>query len=296
MKNHRLAILLLLTATSFAQAHFKEGDIPVSPNVHIHYVEGGRVDAKATLLFIPGWTMSTAVWRHQMEQFAATARVVSIDPRSQGESTITTESNTPDQRARDLRAVIAALKLSHIVLVGWSQGVQDVTSYADQFAGDSISAYVLVDAPAGEGAAVAVSNPQALQQQLERLALYEQHPREYIEGMMNAIIQTPEGRKQIDALVPISLHTPPDLGITMLLMDFIAVDRRPALAKFNRPTLVIAAASSPELPAQQAMTTAIPNARIETVENAGHAVFIDQPQRFHDLLEKFLHEVERPIE
>jgi len=288
----RLAILLLLTATTFAQTHYKEGDIPVSPKVRIHYIEGGRVDAKTTLLFIPGWTMSTAVWRHQMEQFAAIARVVSIDPRSQGQSTITTESNTPDQRARDLHAVIAALKLSHIVLVGWSQGVQDVTSYADQFSGDAISAYVLVDAPAGEGPAVAVSKPQALQQQLERLALYEQHPREYIEGMMNAIIQTPEGRQQIDALVPISLHTPPDLGITMLLMDFIAVDRRPALAKFNRPTLVIAAASSPELPAQQAMAKAIPNARIATVENSGHAVFIDQPQRFHDLLENFLHEVE----
>lgn len=277
-----------LSIPKAAQAQMHEGDVQVSPEVRIHYVEGGKANARTTILFIPGWTMSTAVWKQQMEALAPTARVVSIDPRSQGASTVTTDANTPDQRAQDLHEVIRVLKLSKIVLVGWSQGVQDVAAYAEQFHGENIAGYVLVDAPVGEGAGTAVAHPEALKQQLERLALYEQHPREYLDGMMNAIIQSPEGRKQIPELLKISLHTPPDIGITMLLMDFIAVDRRGALKSFNQPTLVLASADSPELAAQQEMADTLPDARFEKVEHAGHAVFLDQPQAFQALLQKFV--------
>ncbi len=284
---------MLLTLSGYSAAEtFKEGGVTISPSVRIHYVEGGSAEAKTTIVFIPGWTMSSAVWRQQMELFAPVARVVSIDPRSQGDSSITIESNTPEQRARDFHQVIQTLGLKNVILVGWSQGVQDVSSYAEQFGGDRLAGFVLVDAAVGPGPASAVAQPQALEQQLGRLALYEQHPREYLQGMMNAIIQSPEGRKQIDALLPISLRTPPDIGITMLLMDFIAVDRRSALQSFRKPTLIIAAAGSAELAAQQAEAKVIPGARFETVEHAGHAVFIDQPQRFHDLLAEFMGQVE----
>lgn len=98
--------------------------------------------------------MSVAVWQEQMTGFASTARVVSIDPRSQGQSTITTKSNTPEQRAQDLHQVIRSLALENIVLVGWSQGVQDVAAYAAAFEGDNITGYVLVDAAVSSGAAL----------------------------------------------------------------------------------------------------------------------------------------------
>jgi microsomal epoxide hydrolase len=74
----------------------------------------------------------------------------------------------------------------------------------------------------------------------------------------------------------------------MLLADFITVDRRPALAKFNRPTLVIAAADAGDLQEQREMARTIAGASLETVADAGHAVFLDQPQRFQQLLADFL--------
>jgi hypothetical protein len=83
----------------------------------------------------------------------------------------------------------------------------------------------------------AVAHPEELRQQLERFAMYEQFPKQYLAGMMSAIIRSPEGRKRIDDYVKIGLRTPPDVGISMLMMDFIAKDRRAALARFNRPAL-----------------------------------------------------------
>jgi pimeloyl-ACP methyl ester carboxylesterase len=239
----------------------REGDVDVGSGVRIHYVDGGDRQAKTTLLFVPGWSMSTAVWRDQMNFFADSARVVSIDPRSQGQSTVTVQSNTPEQRAKDLHEVIKSLAIKNVVLV---------------------------DAAVGQGAAAAVARPELLKGLLERLVLYQEHQKEYLHGMMNAIIQSPEGRKRIDEYVQIGLRTPPDLGVSMLMMDFVAYDRRATLAKFNRPTLIVAAAQSGELEAQREMSRQIKGAKLEIIDNAGHAVFIDQPQRFRSLLADFV--------
>jgi non-heme chloroperoxidase len=283
-------VFLGCSTLSVAQTNssLRAGDIDVGDAVRIHYVEGGDHRAPTTLLFVPGWSMSSAVWRDQMTAFASSARVVAIDPRSQGESTITVRSNTPEQRAKDLQAVIRSLDLRNIVLVGWSQGVQDVAAYAAAFGGESILGYVLVDSPVGSGAAASVARPRELQQLLERLVIYQQHQKEYLHGMMNAIIRSPQGRARIDEYVTIGLRTPPDLGISMLMMDFIAYDRRPALARFDKPTLIIAAADSSEIEAQREMSRQIKDARFEIIENAGHAIFIDQPDRFRALLADFV--------
>ena len=227
-----------------------QGDVAVEKDVSIHVVDGGDRNAKTTLLFVPGWGTSTAVWRDTMAAFASRARVVSIDPRSQGFSTLTPRGNTPERRAQDLHEVIKALSLDNVVLVGWSQGVQDVAAYAAAFEGDRVAGYVLVDSTLGAGPAAAMTPPSEMQEQLERMSVYARYPREYLRGMMNAIIRSPAGRARIEEFVEVGLRTPPDIGMGMLMTDFILIDRRPALKKFNRPTLVIAAADSPEAKSQ----------------------------------------------
>jgi microsomal epoxide hydrolase len=285
-------VLLSFAASAAAPARdvaaSREGDTEVEPGVNIHYVDAGDRASRATLLLVPGWSMSSAVWRDQIARFAPEMRVVAIDPRSQGASTVTTHSNTPERRAQDIREVIRSLGLANVVLVGWSQGVQDVAAYAAKFDGDAIAGYVLVDATVGAGPAAAVARPEQLKEQLERIALYSQYQPQYLRGMMNAIIHSPEGRRRIDELVQIGLRTPSDVGVAMLMADFIAIDRRAALDKFNRPTLVIAAADSGELEAQREGARRIKGATFEVIADAGHAVFLDQPGRFGDLLADFI--------
>ena len=47
-------------------------------------------------------------------------------------------------------------------------------------------------------------------------------------------------------------------------------------------------AKSGELARQQAGVGQIPHPRLEKVEDAAHTVFVDQPERFNELLEKFV--------
>ncbi|MGH8212522.1 MAG: alpha/beta fold hydrolase [Rhodanobacteraceae bacterium] len=283
-----LAGCTLFLALGCNAAESAQGFITVPDGARIHYLDAGQRDHGSTLLFIPGWTMDASVWQEQMHHFASAHRVVAMDPRSQGESSRTTAGNTPEQRARDLSTLIAQLKLAHVVLIGWSQGVQDVAAYVAQSGTAKLDGIVLVDAAVSSGPQIAQLHPQFTKTVLGNMAIYAAHPRNYLQGMMQAIFRKPLSTQEMQRMVDGSLRTPTDTGIAMLTMDMFAVDRRPMLAKFDKPTLIIAADSSSELADQRAEARRMPSARAVVIANAGHAVFHDQPRAFNATLEKFL--------
>ena len=291
MLPRKAAVLLagcaLFAALGCSAAEFRQGFVTVADGVRIHYVDAGAGRGR-TLLFIPGWTMDASVWQEQMQHFAPGHRVIAIDPRSQGESTRTPDGDTPEQRARDLAALIGRLKLDHVVLVGWSQGVQDVAAFVAQSGTSKLDGIVLVDAAVSSGPDIARLHPQFAKTVLGNMAIYAAHPRDYLRGMMQAIFRKPLGADEMKRMVDGSLRTPTGTGIAMLATDMFAVDRRPALAKFDKPTLIVAAGNSFELADQQAEARRMPHAQAVVVRDAGHGVFHDQPQAFDQALEKFL--------
>ncbi|HEX4706552.1 MAG TPA: alpha/beta hydrolase [Candidatus Udaeobacter sp.] len=106
--------------------------------------------------------------------------------------------------------------------------------------------------------------------------------------MMQAIISKPQSEDAIEKLVGAGMKTPPDIGVAMLIADMFGVNRTPALKKIECPTLIIASAKSDELARQQTTASQIPHARFEKIDDAAHAVFLDQPDRFDELLKSFV--------
>jgi len=132
------------------------------------------------------------------------------------------------------------------------------------------------------------ARPQETAAQFKMFAVYQAHQREYLGGMMRAIISKPQSDGVIERLVSTGMKTPPDIGVGMLVADMFGVNRTSALKKIDCPTLIIASAKSDELGRQQAAANQIPHARFEKVEDAAHAVFVDQPDRFNELLKSFI--------
>jgi microsomal epoxide hydrolase len=293
----RAALLALCTAclsmVQSAAAAPRDEFVNASPDVRIHVRVAGPASAKHPLVLIPGWRLTASIWKEQVATFSKDRQVIAVDPRSQGDSTKTGEGDTPEQRARDLAVVLKQLKADSIVLVGWSQGVQDVAAYVAQFGTQSLAGIVLVDSTVSRGAAAIPQSPRFAAQQLGLFALYADDPKSYTRGMMRAIIKRPLPTPEFDALVADALKTPTAIGEAMLVADLFGVDRSAALAKFDRPTLVIASGASQELDAQKALASTLPQGRIEVMEGAGHAVFVDQPEHFDRLLAAFLAQIER---
>jgi microsomal epoxide hydrolase len=260
---------------------------PLKDGVKIHYLEAGQTSAQTALVFITGWTMPAFLWNEQLERFSTDRLAIAVDPRSQGDSTKTTSGNTPEQRARDLREILEQKNIKSAVLIGWSQGAQDVAAYIEQFGTASVAGVVFVDAPVSAGPSELELNKPYSQRTLGLLSIYATSPTDYAEGMARAIFKSHPELDQ-KAIIEHSLKTPVDTGIAMLVMDIFAVDRRPVLSKIDRPTLVIASAESPLLDAQKKMAATVRGAQFVAVEGAGHAVFVDQPKVFGDVLERFL--------
>jgi pimeloyl-ACP methyl ester carboxylesterase len=288
--------IVLLTAGIIASAAvcadsasgLRERKVDVGEGVSLRVIEAGQAGPGPTLVFVPGWSTAADIWRQQIDRVTPNHRVIAFDPRSQGQSTITTSGDTPETRAQDLHALLEHLGVRRPVLIGWSQGVQDIAAYVERYGSKDLAGIVLVDAAISDGADGMGARPQETAAQFKMFAVYQAHQAEYLRGMMGAIITKPQPPGVIDRLVATGLKTPPAIGVAMLVADLFGVNRTAALKKIECPTLIIASAKSDELARQQAGANQIPHARFEKIEEAAHAVFLDQPERFGELLEKFV--------
>lgn len=141
MKIRSALVGAIMACTASAQAE----TIAVSDDLTIYYETAGQ--GERTILFVPGWGMSSAVFERQLAHFEGSTdvRVIAYDPRGQGQSSKTEGGHHYDQRGADLHALIETLDLENIVLVGWSFGVLDQFAYISQQGTGKLDAVVIVD-------------------------------------------------------------------------------------------------------------------------------------------------------
>jgi pimeloyl-ACP methyl ester carboxylesterase len=259
-----------------------------SEGVTIHYLHGGQKSVRPVVVFVPGWTWPASIWTDQMKALADSRRVVAIDSRSQGESSQAPSGNTPEGRADDLHVLLPQFSDSPVVLVGWSQGVQDIAAYIERHGTGRIAGLVLVDSALAAGPASFIVDPEATKLLLHRISLYAHYPSEYLAGMIDASLAQPMSADRKSSLVRASAKTPTNTGIAMLVSDLLTTDRRGVVDKIDRPTLIVAAENSGEIEALRQMARDIPGAQLSVISGAGHAVFVDQPVHFSEALARFL--------
>ncbi|MEM7121461.1 MAG: alpha/beta hydrolase [Pseudomonadota bacterium] len=148
MFKFRKTFVLMAAALSFAWAmsNVARADyVELSSDLTVHYETAGTGDI--TIIFIPGWLMSTDVFEHQLDHFKDSTAFTALayDPRGQGRSSKTLEGHTYQQHGRDLAALIDALDLDKVILAGWSYGVTEQLAYLDQFGSDKLVGMVLID-------------------------------------------------------------------------------------------------------------------------------------------------------
>jgi pimeloyl-ACP methyl ester carboxylesterase/nicotinamidase-related amidase len=81
-----------------------------------------RDGGEAALVFLHGWCGDREYWKHQVEVFDADYRVIALDQAGHGESGKGRKAWTADGLAADVEAVVNALGLKRVTLVGHSMG------------------------------------------------------------------------------------------------------------------------------------------------------------------------------
>jgi 3-oxoadipate enol-lactonase len=90
-------------------------------DTELYYQEGSLLEGE-TVVFVNGLTMDTTAWAGVEPFFADRYRTLRYDCRGQGQSGKPEGPYTPERHAADLRALLEALALEPVHLVGLSNG------------------------------------------------------------------------------------------------------------------------------------------------------------------------------
>ena len=260
--------------------------VALSDGVQIHSIERRpqQPASDVTLVFLPGWMMPGAVWKHQLDAFDDQYRVIAIDPRSQGDSAKTADGNYPAQRAEDLQQVLTQHNVKRFILVAATSSVTDAVAYVDKFGTGKIAGLVLVHGVAG--ADYDVITMMNLLRWAQRFQT-ERVPQ--TESLVRSLFTKPPPSAELQWLTAEALKMPTHCAIAAFVGSLTA-DFRSTLPKIDKPTLIIVGESRWH-DQYETMRKAIPGARLVKISGAAHAPYLEMPAEFNKTLEDFVRTV-----
>ena len=262
----------------------KSGSFKTSDGISIHYLEAG---SGRPIVFIPGWTMPAWIWQKQVDEFSKHYHVIAVDPRSQGESDKPPYGHLPETRARDYKELVDQLGLKHPVLVGWSMACGELAKYAEQFGTDNVGGFVLVDGFLSDKA-----SPEMVAGISGWMNQLQQDRQKQADGFVRSMFKKPQPEDYVKRIIDASTQVPADTAV-VLIYNMIAVkDFSPGLAnlaamKAKNPVLFMYQPES-QLTADFLKLKLGDKLRLERFDGDGHALFVDDPEKFNHVLEEFL--------
>ncbi len=246
-------------------------------------LEAGAADAAVPVLaFVPGWTMPASLWRAQLEALSGRWRVAALDPRGQGESEVALGGYDIDRRADDIAEFV--VRYARVVLVGWSLAALEALQYLHRHGPGRLAGLVLVDSSVGQQPAPPENSAFREDLRRDRQATVEQFVR--------AMFRTPVSEAEIASLCRSALRMPVEASLSLFPGALLPREHwRDLVEAFPGPLLY---AVTPRFAEQASkLQKRRPGTRIEVFENAGHALFVDEQERFNSVLGEFAESVMR---
>jgi microsomal epoxide hydrolase len=243
-------------------------------DARLHYLDAGQ---GPVIVFVPGWTMPAHIWERQLQYFAKSNRVIAFDPRGQGKSAVTREGYAVERRARDIGELLDLVN-EPVVLVGWSLGVLESLAYIEFAGTQRVRALVLVDNSIGEEPPPSFDPTFLSRLKQNRVATTERFVRN--------MFRTSQAETLLRRLIDDSLRVPTDAAVALLSYPYPRERWKKIVYATDRPILY--AVSSRFNGQAQNLKKKHPQARIEVFEGAGHALFVDEAERFNHVLEQFI--------
>jgi pimeloyl-ACP methyl ester carboxylesterase len=284
-----LGVMLALAflALAFSPSSSKAGKyvtVDGKNGVQLYYEESGSGDP---VVFVPGWTMTVRYFDRQLEYFSSSrsTRFIVFDPRAHGRSTQTLDGANYRQHARDLKAFIDKLGLKHVVLGGWSWGMDTVYAYISMYGADNIRAVVDIDQtpdPLASGAGAWTDGDIAAVKQFfdayagDRIAT----TRSFLPDMFTKSLSADELRWMESE----TLKTP-DIVANLLYYDGWMFDSTKIVRSLNVPQLFFVSEGNAAA-AKAYLVKNRPDAELAPL--GAHAMFYDHAPAFNERLASFL--------
>jgi pimeloyl-ACP methyl ester carboxylesterase len=274
--------------------------LPGADGLELHALEWS--DEGTLLLLLHGFGNSSRVWDECASELAPHYRVIALDQRGHGDSARDPEQRyDPASMARDVEAVLAALDVRRVVLVGHSMGGRVSLEFASLHP-EMLAGLVLVDiGPESDPRGIARISQETQEQawSFDSLAEYRRVlARQYPETAPEVLARMAEHwtRRLDDGRFELKLDREFNLRrVAQPLAERVAAEKRDAqriwdmLRKLPCPALVVRGAASDILSPETAdrMEELIPSATLAVIPRAAHSVMLDNPEGFRRELCRF---------
>jgi non-heme chloroperoxidase len=272
-------LLCVLSARTITVQAAKSDFFKTSDGIRIHYLEAG---SGRPVVFIPGWTMPGWIWQKQIDEFSKNYRVIAVDPRSQGESDKPSYGHLPETRARDYKELVDHLGLKQPVFVGWSMACGEMIKYVELFGTDNMAGLVIVD-----GFVADKFSPEMFDFLSGFMNQLQQDRQKQADGFIRTMFKKPQGEDYFKRLTDASMQVPADTAVVLVYNMLAIKDYSAGLSKVNRP-FVFAYQPETQPGADFVKTQLGDKVRLERFDGDGHALFVDDPEKFNHMLADFL--------
>jgi len=251
-------------------------DFTTSDGVRLHYLDAGP-PAAHTIVLVPGWAMPGWIFAAQIEAFSRTYHVIAFDPRGQGESEIAEAGYEPVRRGQDIAELIARMGPAPVVVVGWSLGVLDTLAYVHTHGDARLAGLVLVDNSVGEEPAPPPRRPSHARPLPHEI---------FMAHFVRSMFRRPQSPDYLRQLTEAAMRLPAPDATKLLNYPVPRTYWREAVYATDKPVLYVV---RPWLAGQaENLARHHPAAETAVFADAGHALFVDDAQRFNALMDDFL--------
>jgi pimeloyl-ACP methyl ester carboxylesterase len=268
-----------------------------SDGVQLSWLEAG---SGQSLLMLPGWSQSAALFRDQFEGLSDQFHCLALDYRGHGESEKTDHGYRISRFAQDVQELLEHLQLGQVTLLGHSMGASVIWAFLDVFGSDQLSGIVIDDQSAAmtlleDESQSEIENAGAIfpWDQLNQICASLKSPDadQVTRSLMDNMLSDQISSADRDWIMAENLKFPRHHAAT-LLFNHSTQDWRDLIMRIQIPTLIIGGESSvvPEV-SQRWIHSQIPNSLMEifpTDAGGHHFAFLENPDRFNIVLIEFL--------
>lgn len=262
--------------------------VEVEPDVRIFYRDLGDRDAPPVVL-LHGWTLTHQAWDHQIVTLMADHRVVVPDLRGHGQSDKPAGGYDPERIAADIEAMMDALDLQDVSLIGWSFGGTTATRVASRH-GDRLARLGLINAAGPKYLADESWEHGHSEETLKEWQRSEgDELATWRKGVVEAMPREPYEELFTRWLWVQSMQCP-SWAAAPMLDTYARVDLRPELEDIRVPTCIFHGVHDVycSLEGAKLFTDGIDDARLVEFTNSGHSPHYEERDRFDSELAEFL--------
>jgi pimeloyl-ACP methyl ester carboxylesterase len=252
------------------------------------------------IILLHGWTDSSrSYWQHVISYFENHYTLIALDLRGHGCSAKPAHGYAPTDQAQLVAKLVHKLGLEKPVLLGHSLGGVVAAKYAILFP-NRLSALIISDSPLGAGF---WKNMELLTHMPPAGALLLGSMLVPFFGKMLYNLRTPNSIRLIVEHLHV-LYRPTNMTTELIrekmgssyeatmqsIIGIFLENLEKDLGTISAPTLIIQGDHDSLVPLDWAEIAAsrIPDAQLALIENAGHFPMLEQPEKFNQIVSKFL--------